>query len=522
MDSPIKKRTNYSKGLSKEKMERALEKAHLEPHPNLAQIALEYEVSRKSLSDRFHGNLSAEASPGKKPYLTNEEEGILTRFLIDIAGIGFGHTKQSLKLLVQSLFGKELESLTDGWVNYFFHKHPEVAIRRAEALDRLRAREMKNDSIQYYFDQLKIAYEKIEILSNGNQLTAQRVFCMDETALYMNKHSKYIIAKKGAKNVFLVTSNNREHVTLMCHASASGHAGCPYFILPHNIANFFGDSFKGSKFSISKTAYVFDLIFEEWAKFFVEDIQAVRGNPRDWCLLVVDGHACHILGSKGLSILNAAKILALSLPSHSSSILQVHDVSIFKPLKTYFNNALTSETRLHGPKLNLKDLAKILEEPYHAANNPFNIISGFKKVGLFPPNFQWIEQNQETFKIFMINRREAQFDELCDQAQKAESINDRLQRLEFLNLMTSPITSKNKSQCVPQLKRSLSSLLCTAKEHLIQDKKVQIRRNFLGEDPSIPRILNEPERLELLEVEKRKKQVQKRKKEDGKKTKKNL
>jgi len=46
-------------------MERALEKAHLEPQPSFAQIALEYEVIRKYLSDHFLGNLPVEASPCK-------------------------------------------------------------------------------------------------------------------------------------------------------------------------------------------------------------------------------------------------------------------------------------------------------------------------------------------------------------------------------------------------------------------------------------------------------------------------
>ena len=210
-------------------MEQALEKAHSEFKPNLKQISQKFQVSRKSLFDRFHGYLPLDASPGKKPHLTTEEVEVLARFLLDIAGIGFGHTKQSFKVLVRKLLGKELESITDGWVNYFFHKHPEVALRRAESFDRLRARELGEHSIKHYFDLLRTAYEKVSILSDGNELTANRVFCMDETGLYMNKHSKYVIAEKGAKNVLLVTPENREHITLICHASASGQAGRPKF-----------------------------------------------------------------------------------------------------------------------------------------------------------------------------------------------------------------------------------------------------------------------------------------------------
>ena len=158
---------------------------------------------------------------------------------------------------------------------------------------------MYPDSIRNYFEVLKVTYDKAKIFSNGNDLTAERVYCMDETALYVNRHSKYIIAEKGAKNVFLITSDNREHVTLMYHASASGKIGCLYFILPHKVADFFGDSFKGSKHSITKTAHINDIIFEEWTRFFLEDIKATRGNPLDWCLLVLNGHACHTMTQWG-------------------------------------------------------------------------------------------------------------------------------------------------------------------------------------------------------------------------------
>ena len=163
----------------------------------------------------------------------------------------------------------------------------------------------------------------------------------------------------------------------------------------------------------------------------------------------------------------------------------------------------------------LNHLAKILEEPYHAANNSFNIVSGFRKLGLYLPNFQWLDQNQETFKLLMISRREARFEELCERAQKADSKEKTIDRLQYLDLGPLSLISQNESEIVPELRRSLSSLLTTTKKHLTKDKKVQIRTNILGEDPSMPRILNEPERLEVLEVEKRKREEEK-KKEDQK------
>jgi len=510
-DSPVKKRVNYSKGSHSAAMKLALEAAQSQINPNISEIALAYGVSRKSLNDRHKGVIPLDATAGKKPYLTKEEEDIIKNFLIDVAGLGFGYNKESLKNLIRQLLNKPANTLTDGWVQYFFSKHPDITTRRAEALDRLRAREIKKENINYYFDLLRIAYEKIRLLSNGNEITPQRIFSMDETAISMNKHSKYVISQKGVKDAFFITSENRQHVTLVGHASASGFAGHPFFILPRKTKDFPGQFLKDSKVTITQSAYMNDLIFDEWAAFFIKDIKEVRGDPRNWCLLILDGHVTHTLNPKALSLLNSANILALSLPSHCSSILQVHDVAIFGPLKKYFNHAMTDYIRINGPKVGLESLTKILETPWHAANNPFNIMAGFKKTGIYPLNLQWLEHNGEALKFIAIKEKEARFDYLCEKVQNLK-FEDLFQRLKPLDLaVTNRLKDVQADKC-PTLKKSLSEILLTTKGHHINDKKVIKRQNMILEDPSLPKLLNEPERLEKLKEKKKELEMKKNQK----------
>lgn len=191
--------------------------------------------------------------------------------------------------------------------------------------------ELNEEIIQHYFNLLKTAYEKIAVLSDDNELTVNRIYCMDETAIYLNKHSKYVFAGKGAKNVFSVTSENLEHMTLICYASAAGRSANPYFITPRALPNFPNQSFRCSRVSQTKSGYINETIFTEWTEFFVKEIEKIRGSPGHWCLLIVDGHTTHTMNPKALQVLNDANIMALSLPSHTSSLLQVHDLSIFGP-----------------------------------------------------------------------------------------------------------------------------------------------------------------------------------------------
>jgi len=55
---------------------------------------------------------------------------------------------------------------------------------------------------------------------------------MDETGIQQNSAQKYVIAEKGRRSVYSIIPESRDHVTLVAYASADGHSGSPYFILP--------------------------------------------------------------------------------------------------------------------------------------------------------------------------------------------------------------------------------------------------------------------------------------------------
>src|SRR4051794_4001338 len=119
-DSPtVKKRVNYAKGSAAQKMEQALNQAYSHPKPNLKQIAESFGVGRQPLARRYQGILPIDASPGKPPLLSHQQEESLTKFLIEVSGLGFGYDLKSLKNLVRNLFNKPSDFFTDGWVQSF-------------------------------------------------------------------------------------------------------------------------------------------------------------------------------------------------------------------------------------------------------------------------------------------------------------------------------------------------------------------------------------------------------------------
>ena len=150
-------------------------------------------------------------------------------------------------------------------------------------------------------------------------------------------------------------------------------------------------------------------------------------------MLIIDGHHCHTLNLKALRILNNAHIIAVSIPAHSSAYLQVHDVSIFGPFKRYFNSEMSEYIRLNSPKLKLRELAPIIEDPwYHASTK--NIRAGFQKVGLWPLNPSWLEPKSKDLKILTVTSQEEKFYTLCNRALNEMSRHQLLSRLDALDI----------------------------------------------------------------------------------------
>jgi len=196
--------------------------------------------------------------------------------------------------------------------------------------------------------------------------------------------------------------------------------------------------------------------------------------------------------------------MAVSIPSHTSSILQVHDLAVFGPLKTYYNNSLSDHIRLKGPNMQLQDLPSILQQPWHAANNSFNIISGFRKAGIFSLDLNWIEKNQTCLKVLAMKPNESRFNHICEKRSLKYNFSELIKDLDPLNLFIK--SEQNVKQPQIQFQRRLSDILVNSKDLQVNNKPIAIRRNMLGEDPSEAKILNELPRLRALAEEKEKRE----------------
>ena len=103
-------------------------------------------------------------------------------------------------------------------------------------------------------------------------------------------------------------------------------------------------------------------------------------------LVIEDGHSSHI----SMEVIKLAKendVHLLCLPSHTTHILQPLDMAVFKSLKMHYSIACKSFLSSHpGRVIQSENIASLLGQAWPKALIPINIMSGFKKCGIYPLN----------------------------------------------------------------------------------------------------------------------------------------
>jgi len=95
--------------------------------------------------------------------------------------------------------------------------------------------------------------------------------------------------------------------------------------------------------------------------------------------------------------------------------------------------------RKKGAEIRVQDLPQIIEEAWEKSNSSFNIKNGFKKVGLFPFNANWLSQNENVVRYKMNKHR---FNGILKKVMTQNSVAELSKNLDPLNLALAPTQSK--------------------------------------------------------------------------------
>lgn len=162
----------------------------------------------------------------------------------------------------------------------------------------------------------------------------RRIFNFDETAIHLNPPKKFFLSTRGAKNVYNISDNEKECLTVLLGCNAKGE--CPpamilyrYERVPSHISTSVP---KSITMGASKSGWMSSEIFYRYMTETFLPWTQLQNIPFP-ILVFLDGHASH-LTLPLCEFCNENKIILVALPPNSTHILQPLDVGVIFPLKT--------------------------------------------------------------------------------------------------------------------------------------------------------------------------------------------
>lgn len=353
----------------------------------LREAARLYNLPVETLRRRVVGINEVSCRPGPPTVLSEEVEDQLARYLMQMADMGYGLTREAVMVMAFKLAEKTnaRHPFKDGsagraWFDGFRGRHPKLTIRTPQPLSHCRALCANMSTILDFFGKLGSIYGKLNLISKPMLL----INCDETSVTVVHKPGK-VVAELGRRNVYSITSGEKgkTHTVLSC-VSASGNVLPPMMIYPRKKA--VPDSFKegavpNTLFATSKSGWVNSDLFIQWFEFFLQNIPPIRP-----VLLIQDGHSSHV-SIELIELAQKNDVHLLCLPAHCTHVLQPLDVGVFKAFKSYFSKACSRYMSNNPGRVITPDkLASLVGEAWPHAFTPVNVMAGFKKTGIYPLN----------------------------------------------------------------------------------------------------------------------------------------
>ena len=221
------------------------------------------------------------------------------------------------------------------WFSAYMKRNPTLSIRSAEATSLAWATSFNKNNVAMFF-------RKFEEVIRRHNLIANYIWNVDETGITTVQTPDRVIAKRGTKQVEVMTSGERGSlVSVACAVNAIGNTIPPMFVFPRirYADHFVRDGPVGSIGSGNKSGWMQEADFIIFLKHFANHIKV---NPEKKVLLIMDNPISH-LSIAATDFCKNNVIVMLTFPPHCSHKLQPLDRTVYGPLKKMVNSASKNE-----------------------------------------------------------------------------------------------------------------------------------------------------------------------------------
>lgn len=359
----------------------------------VATAAKKYKVPRITLLYKFRGKIPRKCTMGLKSYLSNEEEKILSEWIIQAARAGFPVGKDQLldsvkQLMIELKRENPFHNNRPGksWYKLFLKRNPDISARTPQNLTTSRA-SVTQEKIKGWFNEVQQYLEsqhQQHILKNP-----ERVFNADEAAFFLNPKGDKVLAKRGEKNVYqVVNADEKECLTVLLTANAAGHVAPPMVIfkyerIPKEIAASVPGHWGLGK---SETGWMTRETFFEFVTnvFYPWLVDNKFELP---IILFIDGHVSHL--TLHLSRFCEEKgIILVALYPNATHLIQPMDVAVFRTVKAGWKENIHQFRlqRIENPTIRKSDFSPLLAKTLEERLDISVLRNGFRKCGLVPWN----------------------------------------------------------------------------------------------------------------------------------------
>jgi hypothetical protein len=192
------------------------------PNYSLRSAALDYKVSRTTLTARYNGRQTRLEAHAKEQKLTPSQENVLKEW---IKALGRRGLPMSLHLVAEQasvILGGD--PLSEHWARHFRTRHPDLQSRWASGLECCRAKALNRPQVTEYFNIL------IELITKYN-IIPSNIYNMDEKGVQLGIGKRtLVLVDRDQKTIQHLENGDRELVTIIETVCADGSSVPPSVI----------------------------------------------------------------------------------------------------------------------------------------------------------------------------------------------------------------------------------------------------------------------------------------------------
>ncbi|XP_053406593.1 uncharacterized protein LOC128559316 [Mercenaria mercenaria] len=353
------------------------------------KAALTFGVPRAILIDKLSGRYKLGSTPGRSTVLTKAEEQNLVDYCKLMTSVGYPLKKDELLHEVKKVldhdkrptpFNNNLHG--KDWFYGFKKRHPEISQRTAMTLGHQRAG-INESMINGWFDSLQ-SFLHQEVTDWRNMVNdPRRCFSADESGFPLCVNTGKVLAEKGARHVYQVTSSTKQQLTVMVCFNAFGDYIPPLIIFPGECFRDCGiQGFPEAIYGQTSNGWMDSELFVEFLKHF--NTFVIEKCIQKPVILYVDGHSTH-MSLEAATYCHDNDIVLYCLFPNATHVLQPCDVGFFGPMKSAWKKEVKEWHLANmGQAFTKRYFPAVFKKAWLRVAKLENAIHGFQRCGLFP------------------------------------------------------------------------------------------------------------------------------------------